>query len=370
MPTKFTADADFNSHNALNVGGQTLVATTAAAAGSSQSDATALSGFLTLVTAANGVKGVKLELMTAGAVYGVYNFQLTQLLWVYPFSGNQIDNLATNAGVAIPPGLTWFYADSTATYWLTSLQYPCKAPAFTHATSPVGTPLNAIPNTINPVDTSGGTVAVKLPNPATTAYVIFQDATGNFSTNNFSVIQFSSEKIGGTAATFVVGAPLAYLRLDSDGTNWNLPVQLFNQSANVVFAGPSSGSAATPTFRALASADLPTPTRTTYTNTDHTLVAGDIGNQIKMSSSATHAVTFPQDSDLTVATGKSVTIVRDGAGAVTLTAGTGATVRGYSPTQGYITITAGATGLAIPGQGAVIVATKDAANTWLIAGAT
>src|SRR6185437_3862706 len=48
----------------------------------------------------------------------------------------------------------------------------------------------------------------------------------------------------------ITGSPIT-----SSGT---LTATLANQNANLVFAGPSSGSAAAPTFRALTPADLPT----------------------------------------------------------------------------------------------------------------
>lgn len=47
-------------------------------------------------------------------------------------------------------------------------------------------------------------------------------------------------------------------------TSGTLAVTLANQNANLCFAGPSSGGAAAPTFRALVAADIPTLTATTY----------------------------------------------------------------------------------------------------------
>lgn len=56
-------------------------------------------------------------------------------------------------------------------------------------------------------------------------------------------------------------------------TSGTLTFSLNTQSANLVFAGPSSGSAAAPTFRALAASDLPTSGATAGTYGDATHVA-------------------------------------------------------------------------------------------------
>jgi hypothetical protein len=42
-------------------------------------------------------------------------------------------------------------------------------------------------------------------------------------------------------------------------TSGTLAISLANQNANLVWAGPASGSAAAPTFRVLDPADIPTP---------------------------------------------------------------------------------------------------------------
>lgn len=51
---------------------------------------------------------------------------------------------------------------------------------------------------------------------------------------------------------------------DTITTTGSLDVTLSNRNANIVFAGPSSGSAAKPSFRALVSADLPDVDGGTY----------------------------------------------------------------------------------------------------------
>lgn len=70
---------------------------------------------------------------------------------------------------------------------------------------------------------------------------------------------FSSVALGGAVSSVAMTVPTDILAvagspITSSGT---LAVTKANQSANVVFAGPTSGGAAAPTMRALVSADLP-----------------------------------------------------------------------------------------------------------------
>lgn len=75
--------------------------------------------------------------------------------------------------------------------------------------------------------------------------------------------------VGLTAPSFltVSGSPVT--------TTGTLAITLLNESANLVFAGPSTGAAAAPTFRSLVTADLPATAVTpgSYTNTNLTVDA-------------------------------------------------------------------------------------------------
>jgi hypothetical protein len=69
-----------------------------------------------------------------------------------------------------------------------------------------------------------------------------------------------------------------------------LTASLANQNANVVFAGPTNGAAAAPTFRALVNADVPTTlTGKTISGSDNTL--SNIGNSSLTNSSLTIGTT-------------------------------------------------------------------------------
>lgn len=74
-------------------------------------------------------------------------------------------------------------------------------------------------------------------------------------------------------------------------------VSLANQSANLVFAGPASGSAAAPTMRALVAADIPRDSVTYVTNANLTLTAAHKKLVVNASSSSC-TLTFPLASSM------------------------------------------------------------------------
>lgn len=63
------------------------------------------------------------------------------------------------------------------------------------------------------------------------------------------------------------------------------------------------------------------------TGTTYTLVAGDAGKLVTLSNGSAITLTFPQDSDATIAVGAYGDLMQLGAGQVTAAAGSGATVR-------------------------------------------
>lgn len=92
---------------------------TPAAAGSSASDATALSAQINVVTGADGTKGVALPAAADTKALYILNSSATNNLLVYPVSGgnDNINSLVEDAAFTMSPGRgAWFYATS-ATQW-------------------------------------------------------------------------------------------------------------------------------------------------------------------------------------------------------------------------------------------------------------
>ncbi len=71
-------------------------------------------------------------------------------------------------------------------------------------------------------DTSGGAFNVTLPTPALNGYgyITIKDSTGNFGTNNLTIVQHAAEKIDGVAASKILQTNWGSATLISDGTDW------------------------------------------------------------------------------------------------------------------------------------------------------
>jgi hypothetical protein len=95
------------------------------------------------------------------------------------------------------------------------------------------------------------------PNPGTVGQVLTTNGTG---VSYWSTIASS----GGSVTSFSSGnlSPLFTTSVATPTTTPVLSFSLNTQNANTVFAGPTSGGAATPTFRSLVAADLPAGTGT------------------------------------------------------------------------------------------------------------
>ena len=101
-------------------------------------------------------------------------------------------------------------------------------------------------------------------------------------------------------------------------TTGTLTATLSNQSANQVFAGPSSGGATTPTFRALAAADIPSLPASQITSGQLAVARGGTG--LDGSSAANGKLLIGNGSGFTLATltaGSNVTIT-NAAGSITI----------------------------------------------------
>lgn len=101
---------------------------------------------------------------------------------------------------------------------------------------------------------------------------------------------------------------------------------------------------------------LPSPNLTITTKTsNYTPNASDANSLIRMSSAGSLVLTLPSDNDSAFPVGATVGIVRAGSGAVTVGAGSGASVSGTP-------------GLNLRDQDSFATAIKTAPNTWLVAG--
>ena len=99
------------------------------------------------------------------------------------------------------------------------------------------------------------------PNPGTSGQVLTTNGTG---VTYWSTISGGG---GGSVTSFSSGSlsPLFTTSVATPTTTPALSFSLNTQNANTVFAGPTSGGAAAPTFRALVAADLPAGTWATLT---------------------------------------------------------------------------------------------------------
>lgn len=92
---------------------------------------------------------------------------------------------------------------------------------------------------------------------------------------------------------------------------------LATESANTVLAGPSSGSAATPTFRTLTAADLPA-FPATYKTTSYTIATGDLSSYVVYNSASAGTFTLPQAGTTGFGAGVTVCMGNEGTGALTI----------------------------------------------------
>ena len=129
------------------------------------------------------------------------------------------------------------------------------------------------------------------------------------------------------------------------------------QNASLVYAGPASGNAATPTFRSLAGGDMPRLTINTQT-ANYTLALAD-GNVawVDMNSANATVVTVPSQANVTFANGTSILINRRGAGNVTISA------------QANVTV-ANASSSTIRAQNGTVGLTMRAPDAWVLFGDT
>lgn len=125
--------------------------------------------------------------------------------------------------------------------------------------------------------TTSYTISWPAAQAASSGYVLSNDGTGNLSWVSGSAGSVTSVALsdGSTSPIYTIsGSPVT-----SSGT---LTFTLSTQTANKVFAGPTSGGAAQPTFRTLVSADIPS---LAYANQSLSNLTGFTANQVIYASS-------------------------------------------------------------------------------------
>lgn len=93
---------------------------TVAAAGSSVSDATAMTAMFNAVTGADGSTGVLLPIAAADEVVVVVNTNATNALKVYAITGSQINALGSTVAYSVTAGQVAIFVGRSATLWYTA----------------------------------------------------------------------------------------------------------------------------------------------------------------------------------------------------------------------------------------------------------
>ena len=190
-------------------------------------------------------------------------------------------------------------------------------------------------------------------------------------TDDINVIQFAG------LGTFTAGTGL-----DLDGTIFNLAPDYGDtlnpygdKNANRVLAGPTTGSAALPTFRELVADDIPDIAISKVTNlqsgldakansvlslsektANHTIQLVDAGKVLIFDSASNLVVTVPLDSTLDFPVGSQIAFLRNGIGEVTFEGASGVDIRSVDDNLG------------ISDQYGSAVLLKIAANEWQLVG--
>ena len=199
-------------------------------------------------------------------VYGLSG-QFTELFDIYTYNGGTLAFQINSSG-AISTG-TWNASVIGASYGgtgvagtLTGVLYGNGTSAHTVATaaqlvSAIGS--TAVTNSTNTTNVLGGAANQIVYNTGSgaTSFITAPSTANTYLEWNGSAFVWASAGTG-TVTSVALSLPSIFTVSGSPVTSsGTLTGSLATQSANLVFAGPSSGSAAAPTFRSLVAADIP-----------------------------------------------------------------------------------------------------------------
>lgn len=272
---------------------QVSATNTITAAGTNQGTATALTADYNVVTTVGAGQGVVLPTAASGKTTTIVNVG-ANALQIYPASGASIDSLGTNIAMSLPVNQVYCVRAISSTQWYTIL------PVFSAGTAMSVSRVNGIITYTNTGVTSliaGTGISVS---SAAGAVTITNTTDGTVT--SISVADNST-----TPIYSIGGSPITI-----SGT---IGFTLNTQTKNLVFAGPTTGSAAQPTFRTLTTGDLPAFTTNSflYSGTAGVLTATSAPTNGQLLIGSTSAA--PVVAALTSAQGIGIT---NGAGSITI----------------------------------------------------
>lgn len=133
-------------------------------------------------------------------------------------ANNVILGNGTSAPTFVAPGTTGNVLTSNGTTWTSNV---ATTPNPTVVTKSANYTLLTTDSTkYFLLDTSGGAFNLTLPTPASGLIFFLKDSTGNFATNNLTLVRASTEKIDGLAASKVFQTNWGGWTVFSNGTDW------------------------------------------------------------------------------------------------------------------------------------------------------
>lgn len=211
-------------------------------------------------------------------------------------------------------------------------------------------------NNITPMTTTGDIEYESAPGVASRLPI---GSTGNVLTVSGGVPVWSAPATSGTVTSVAITVP-SILSVSGSPitTSGTFALSLTNESANTVFAGPVSGSAATPTFRSLVSADIPNNAANT-TGTASNITASSNSTLTTLSSLSLPTSQLSGNISLTTQVSGILPVANGGTGVGSFTANQ-VIIAGSTSTSPLVVVAAGTSGQVLQSNGA-------AAPSWVAA---